>query len=442
MENDREISIRRSTKIRFPHYGWRTNFFRLFVAKSWLLRLTVLELVAILSGCSSQQIDSRPVAPTIRFSSVPLAGRDNPDKLSTIKGRVLGAKSGQVIVLYARGKTTWWVQPFADNPFTEIQSNSTWSSSTHPGAEYAALLVGPGFRPPPTTDVLPTEGVFAVTVTRGALPFRQRWWFYPVWALAGALVIFGLYRLRLHSLTRKLNMRFEERLAERAQVAQELHDTLLQGVLSASMQLHVVVDGLPQDASVRPALNRVLQMMGQVIDEGRNTLRGLRSSIESGHDLKDALSQIPLELGQTAANFRVVVEGKSLPLRPEIRDDVYRIGREALINAFRHSGARNVDLRLEYGATRLKLVVLDDGCGIAPGVIEQRRDERWGIWGMRERAERMGAKLRILSRAGGGTEVELRIPRQIAFGSEPSGPAIKWLTRLQSGQKETETASK
>jgi len=404
--------------------------------------VTVLELLAILSGCSSQQIHSRAAAPTIRFTSVPLAGRDNPEKLSTIKGRVIGAQPGLRIVLYARGQKTWWVQPFADNPFTEIQSNSTWSSSTHPGAEYAALLVGRVFHPPPTADVLPTEGVFAVAVTKGALPFRQRWWFYPLWALFGALAIFGLYRVRLHNLTKKLNLRFEERLAERAQVAQELHDTLLQGVLSASMQLHVVIDGLPQDASVRPALNRVLQMMGQVIDEGRNTLRGLRSSIESGHDLKDALSQIPLELGQTGANFRVVVEGKSLPLRPEIRDDVYRIGREALMNAFRHSRARNVDLRLEYGATRLKLVVLDDGCGIAPEAIKKRRDERWGIWGMRERAERMGAKFRILSRTGGGTEVELRVPRQVAFGSEPSGSAIKWLTRLQNGEKETETASK
>ena len=69
-------------------------------------------------------------------------------------------------------------------------------------------------------------------------------------------------------------------------VAQQLHDTLLQGVLSASMQLHVAVDGLPEDAPTKPALNRILQLMGQVIDEGRNTLLGLRSSVEDAHDLK------------------------------------------------------------------------------------------------------------------------------------------------------------
>jgi len=420
--NSREISVR--------------------LAANWLLRATLLALITILSGCGSQQIDSGAAVPTIRFTSVPRAGLGNPEKLSTIEGRVMGARSGQKIVLYARAETAWWVQPRADRPFTEIRTNSTWNNSTHPGSEYAALLVGPGFRPPLTTDVLPTEGVFSVAVIRGAPPFSQRWWFYPAWALAGALIIFGLYRIRLHNLTRRLNLRFEERLAERVQVAQELHDTLLQGVLSASMQLHVVVDGLPQDAPVRPQLDRVLQMMGQVITEGRNTLRGLPSSIEARHDLKDALSQIPLELGQTGANFRVVMEGKSLPLRPEIRDDVYRIGREALMNAFRHSRARNVDLRLEYGRTRLKLVVQDDGCGMTEEALEGGRGEHWGIWGMRERAERMGAKLRILSRTGGGTEVELRVPRHIAFGSQPSSPAMKWLTILQSGQKEAETASK
>jgi signal transduction histidine kinase len=409
---------------------------------NWSLRATLLALIAILSGCNSQQFESRSDVPAIRFTSVPIAGHGDAEKVSTIKGRVIGAKSGQAIVLYARAETAWWVQPRADRPFTEIQSNSTWSNSTHPGTEYAALLVGPGFRPPPTTDALPTEGVIARAVIKGALPFSDRWWFYPAWALAGLLVVFGLYRLRLHTLTRRLNLRFEERLAERVQVAQELHDTLLQGVLSASMQLHVVVDGLPQDAPVRPQLDRVLQMMGQVITEGRNTLRGLPSSIETGHDLKDALSQVPRELGPTEANFRVVVEGKSLPLRPEIRDDVYRIGREALMNSFRHSGARNVDLRLEYGRTRLKLVVQDDGCGMAAQALDGGRGKHWGIWGMRERAERMGAKLRILSRTGGGTEVELRVPRHIAFGSQASSPAMKWLTSLQNAQKAEETASK
>ncbi len=80
----------------------------------------------------------------------------------------MGARPGQQIVLYARSGT-WWVQPLIEQPFTKIQENSKWTNATHLGTEYAALLVEPGYRPPPTTDVLPRPGgaVAAVAVVRG-----------------------------------------------------------------------------------------------------------------------------------------------------------------------------------------------------------------------------------------------------------------------------------
>src|SRR4029077_8177463 len=111
-------------------------------------------------------------------------------------------------------------------------------------------------------------------------------------------------------------------------------------------------------------LNRILQLSGQVVDEGRNMLRGLRSSIESAQDLKNSFSRIPEELGEEGVDFRVVVEVASLPLRPAIRDDVYSIGREALVNAFRHSGANNIDVHLQYATDHLRVLVQDDGGGI------------------------------------------------------------------------------
>jgi hypothetical protein len=138
--------------------------------------------------------------------------------------------------------------------------------------------------------------VIASAVAKGETPFWQKWWFPPMCVMAGVTAILGLHRLRLHQISKKMNLRFEERLAERTRVAQELHATLLQGVLSASMQLHVAIDGLPEDSSAKPALNRVLQLMGQVVEEGRNTLRGLRSSVEDAHDLQSSFSRIPQEL--------------------------------------------------------------------------------------------------------------------------------------------------
>jgi len=265
------------------------------------------------------------------------------------------------------------------------------------------------------------------TVAFAVLPtLWETGWFRLGCVVCAGLVTLLVYRLRMYQLTRLLNVRFEERLAERTRIAQELHDTFLQGVVSVSMQLHVAVDQLPENSPVRGNLNRILQLTGRVIEEGRNTLRGLRSSIENAHDLKDAFSSIPQELGREQnADFRVVVEGVSLPLRPSIRDDVYGIGREALVNAFRHAGARKIDMHLEYAASQLRISVQDDGCGIDPQFLQFGRDGHWGLSGMRERADRIGGKLRVLTRSGGGTEVELRLPSDIAFESESSGGILK-----------------
>jgi len=381
-----------------------------------------------LFGCASSRTGNSN--PSIEFTRVPLAGADNPAKVTVIAGRVVGAQPGEQIVIYARGQTTWWVQPFADSPFTKIQANLEWSNITHPGVEYAALLVAPGFHPPPTTSALPSEGVLASTTIKGETPFWQKWWFPVVCVILCAVVIVGIHRLRLYQVSRKLSLRFEERLAERTRVAQELHDTLLQGVLSASMQLHVAVDQLPADSPVLPAMNHVLALMGQVVQEGRNTLLGLRSSSDSADDLKSSLLRIPGELGAQKAAFRVVVEGLSVPLRRAILDDVYRIGREALMNAFCHSHASSIDVHLEYSTNELRMVVRDDGCGIDSKVLQFGKDGHWGLPGMRERAERIGASLRVLSRPGHGTEVELRLPGEIAFESHLS-PHPKWWTILQ-----------
>jgi signal transduction histidine kinase len=400
--------------------------------------LSVAAVCILLTGCQMQQTAPGTVGrPTVEFTSVPVAGAGNPQKLSTIKGRVIGAQPGQQIVLYAKGETAWWVQPFANRPFTTIQPNSRWSNSTHPGTEYAAILVGPEFTPPPTTNTLPTEGIIAFAVTHGEPAFWQRWWFPPVCVIAGIFVIFGLYRLRLHQLTKKLNLRFEERLAERTRVAQELHDTLLQGVISASMQLHVAVDQLPPNSSLQPALGRVLQLMGQVVEEGRNTVRGLRSTAESAHDLEQLFSRVPQELNiEEAIGFRILVEGPALPLQAGIRSEVYSIGREALVNAFRHSGASNIEVELEYAASQLRVLVRDNGRGIDPQVLRSGRDGHWGLSGMRERAERIGARLKVLSSPDGGTEVELRVPSRVAFASYRSNRGFKWFTRLHARDAE------
>jgi signal transduction histidine kinase len=99
-----------------------------------------------------------------------------------------------------------------------------------------------------------------------------------------------------------------------------------------------------------------------------------------------------------------------------VHAEVYSIGREALVNAFRHSGATHIEVELEYSASQMRMVVRDDGCGIDPQVLEHDRIGHWGLTGMRERAERIGAKLKIFRRAERGTEVELDVPRELPNG--------------------------
>jgi signal transduction histidine kinase len=245
--------------------------------------------------------------------------------------------------------------------------------------------------------------------------FWQTSWFQVSAVVLALLAGRGMYRLRMRQVARQLNVRFEERLAERTHIAQELHDTLLQGFVSASMQLHVAADRLPDDSPAKSSLVRVLDLMGKVIDEGRNAVRGLRSAAGGPHELEQAFARVPQEVAARDAAFRVIVEGCPRSLKPIIRDEVYRIGREGLVNAFRHSEATSIEIEVEYGSKELRLFVRDNGCGIDGDVIKTGRDGHWGITGMRERAQRIGGTLKIRSRTAAGTEVELRIPAQVAY---------------------------
>ena len=262
--------------------------------------------------------------------------------------------------------------------------------------------------------------------------FWQTWWFRASVIMSFAIGFGAVpYRFRLHQVTRRLRDRFEERLAERTRIAQELHDTLLQGFLSASMQVHVVADRLPPESDVKPILTRALQLMGQVIDEGRNAVRGLRSHQTASLDLEQAFSRIQGELLAEGVAFRVIVDGERKRLHPVLRDEVYRIGREALLNAFRHARAKSIEIELRYSASHLRLFVRDDGCGMDPQIINSGQDGHWGLLGMRERADRIGARFHVFSNVKAGTEIELSIPGNIAFVDQSPGK-LRWFGNGQS----------
>jgi len=211
--------------------------------------------------------------------------------------------------------------------------------------------------------------------------------------------------------------RVEGQLAERTRIARELHDTLLQGFFSVSLQLQTAVNYLPADSLAKPRFADLVQLMNRVLEEGRRTVQGLRAPHdEELSSLGHALAAVPNDLGlPSSIRFRVLLEGRQRELKESARDEAYYIGREAVFNAFRHSQATDIETHIEYRANGLRLSVRDNGCGIDPQHLQWGRSGHFGLQGMRERAERIGARLRISSRVALGTEVELWVPGQLAF---------------------------
>jgi len=218
---------------------------------------------------------------------------------------------------------------------------------------------------------------------------------------------------------RKENVRLEER----NRIAQELHDTLLQTVMGASLNLAATLYQLSPDSTVKPRLERVLELMNQGVKEGRDAIQGLRASESDNSDLVLALSRIRQQFVEVQPDieFRVTIAGPQKQFPAEIQHEIYRIGREALVNAFSHSGAKRVDLELEYSGCELQMWIRDNGRGIEADLLEQGRDGHWGLAGMRERASRIGGRLKILSRAPTGTEIQLSVPLERSSGQQSSG---------------------
>lgn len=256
----------------------------------------------------------------------------------------------------------------------------------------------------------------------------QTWWFRSGVVICAGLLALALYRLRMQQLTHLLSVRFEERLTERTRIAQDLHDTLLQGVFSASIHFDVANNRLPADSPAKPSMQRGMELLKQVSDEGRNTLLALRSSQSRDNDLAAALSKLRNEFVVPAhIRFRVISQGEPQALRPLLRDEVYLIAREAVFNAFRHANGGSVEVEINYVSGNLRLLVSDDGCGIDPELLRSGREGHWGLANMRERAERVGGKLEVLSRVNSGTVVQLWIPGKLAFEAGPPHGLWTWL---------------
>jgi signal transduction histidine kinase/ligand-binding sensor domain-containing protein len=262
-------------------------------------------------------------------------------------------------------------------------------------------------------------------------------WFRMASAATLLMLLYLFYQIRLRQLHHQFSIGLEARVNERTRIARELHDTLLQSFQGLMLRFQTVDEMLPaRPLDAKKALEGALDRADEAISEGRDAITDIRTSTLASHDLAKSIAALMTNLNEELAAgnrgsvmFRVLVEGAPRTVRPILQDEIYRIARESLRNAFRHAQARNIETEITYGES-LRLRFRDDGKGIDPSVVEHGgRSGHWGLPGIRERAKHIGAKLAVWSELGAGTEVELSIPGSIAYEVTSAGSRFRFFRK-------------
>jgi signal transduction histidine kinase len=228
--------------------------------------------------------------------------------------------------------------------------------------------------------------------------------------LSGAfliLLISAAWRLRLLHVRNQ----FKAVLAERARIAREIHDTVLQGLFGAALQ----VDGISQQLDSSPEgtkdrLETVSRSLSRYIRETRSSIWLLRSASLEERDLPAAIREAAETLtAGTPVHLEFHVTGDIRPLSNGLEEQVLRIVHEAIMNVVKHAQASAVHLTLRYERDSVCVRVSDNGCGFDTERVPTE-NVRWGLVGMSERARQVGARLKLSSALGRGTDVELVCP--------------------------------
>jgi signal transduction histidine kinase len=247
-------------------------------------------------------------------------------------------------------------------------------------------------------------------------------WYQALWFRAlvilligslGGLVAFLVQRRRHMRAQAELRRQYEITLAERTRIAQDLHDTLLQGFAGITLQLKAAEIALPDQPGVAAeTIHRVQRLARESLREARERVWDMHETADGGADLSAALERtardraagMPIEVAVTTT-------GSLRPLPRSLEDAVFRIGREAIVNVVHHAEANRMEIHLDYRSRTFCLEVRDDGRGFSSSDAEAARQRgHLGLSGIRDRAMHLGGRCDIRPRPGGGTIVALELP--------------------------------
>jgi len=249
--------------------------------------------------------------------------------------------------------------------------------------------------------------------------FVQTGWFIALCLAVGVAAVWAVVRVRVRQVTnrdrRRLEERMEERLNERTRIARELHDTFLQTIQGSKLVADNALSATTDPSPMRQAMEKLSAWLARATEEGRAALNSLRTSAAEVNDLAGGFRRA-LEECRIYSSMEVSLQasGQIKEMHPIVRDEVYRIGYEAIRNACVHSRATQLRVELSY-AQDLSLRIYDNGVGIDPDIVNRGKQGHFGLQGMRERAERIRGKFLVESSAGSGTVITLTVSGEIIY---------------------------
>jgi signal transduction histidine kinase/streptogramin lyase len=270
--------------------------------------------------------------------------------------------------------------------------------------------------------------------------YWQTNWFRALCFAAFLLLLWAIYWLRLRDVTRTFNMTLEARVNERTRIARELHDTLLQSLHGLMFQFQAVRNLLPRrpDEAIR-SLDRAINDTEKALAESRDAIQGLRSEPLAKGNLAELLMAASRELAksgtadQQSPAFELIEEGEKRALSSVAKNEVCRVALEVLRNAYRHAHATRIEAEIRYDDRVLRVRIRDNGRGIDSNVLKDGGFAgHWGLRGVRERAERIGARIDFWSEAGAGTEVQLTVPADVAYETAHDDARSRLLRKVRS----------
>ena len=226
----------------------------------------------------------------------------------------------------------------------------------------------------------------------------------------------------------RVTLQLEAQQAERRRIAQELHDTLLQGFTCIALKLDALSHTLPPGLSkTKDQLQSILETTDEHLAEARRAIWKLRSTTSGeGENSSTALARAcERTLAGTGIRLNFSVRGPEQKIHSPLEENLRRICEEAVANAIRHARATQVDVTLEFNSETVQLWVRDNGCGFKPAISDAVKNGHLGLQGITERIEALSGMLSIDSVPGRGTSLWVGIPTDArAYGSRESATNV------------------